>query len=318
MINKKNLILALALILSFCNATYCFGLSEAKITVKVIDETGSPVEGARVGLGFYVGGTKSENAVIGFTDSNGSFTATSAVIVQLGGNVKKDGYYESRFYYEFKEVKNGKWLPWNPEVTLVMRKKENPVAMYAHKFGLDIPTLGKEVGFDLIEYDWVAPHGKGKQADFIFKVDQRFVSRDDYDCTLIMTFPNKFDGIQLVKEDRRYGSRLKLPRYAPENGYQKKLTRFSKRVSHAKPFEEDYKEDNNYIFRVRSEEKDGKLVRAMYGKIQGDIRVGPENDKTAYISFKYYLNSDYTRNLEFDPKQNLFKGLKSTEQVGLE
>ena len=83
------------------------------------------------------------------------------------------------------------------------------------------------------------------------------------------------------------------------------------------PFEEDYEKDNNYIFRIRSEEEDGKLVKALYGKIHGDIRFDPREGKAGAISFKYYLNPDYTRNLEFDPKRNLFKNLKSFERVGL-
>ena len=99
-------------------------------------------------------------------------------------------------------------------------------------------------------------------------------SEVDFDTRLELSFPNKLDGIQLVKENRRFGSDLKLPRMAPETGYQNKLIRSRSRVPGA-PGEDDQKEDNNYIFRVRSEERNGKLVRAMYGKIHGDIYIYP-------------------------------------------
>jgi len=43
----------------------------------------------------------------------------------------------------------------------------------------------------------------------------------------------------------------------------------------------------------------------MYGKIKGKIEFEPRRSKTAKIYLYYYLNPDYTRNLEFDPKRNL-------------
>lgn len=286
---------------------------EAKVTAVVVDEDGHPMEGIDIVIGFDMGGK-----VRGTTDSKGTFSASKGTTKIVAFTVIKDGYYPNYTEYHFYNLQNNRWLPWNPEVTLVMRKIENPVAMYARKAEIKIPEIGKEIGFDLMAYDWVEPYGKGKQADFVFKLEKRFVNEDDYDSKLIQTLPNKFNGIQLIKEDRRYGSLLKLPRFAPEHGYQKMVTKYSKRESRAKPIEDDFKEDNNYIFRIRSEEKDGKLIKAMYGKIHGDIRFYPRGKGTAGISFKYYLNPDYTRNLEFDPKQNLFKNLKSTEEVGLE
>ena len=73
---------------------------------------------------------------------------------------------------------------------------------------------------------------------------------------------------------------------------------------------------DNHI-RVRSEVKSGKLVKAMYGKILEDIALAHPSKKGGYplIQFKYFLNPDYTTNLEFDPKHNLFTTLKDFEQV---
>jgi hypothetical protein len=56
---------------------------------------------------------------------------------------------------------------------------------------------------------------------------------------------------------------------------------------------------------------------AMYGKIQGDINISAIRNNTLSIGFTYYLNPDHTRNLEFDPKRNLFQGLEGAERVGL-
>ena len=69
----------------------------------------------------------------------------------------------------------------------------------------------------------------------------------------------------------------------------------------------------NYIFRVRSESIGDKPLMAMHGKIYGDIEFDPKGKATASILFDYYLNPDYTNNLEYDPKQNLFKNIQSYE-----
>jgi hypothetical protein len=301
---------------------WALSFSEAKLTVHVIDEQRQPVAGARVGFGFEENtgwGTK-EIPVIGFTDSGGFFAASAKTSNSVGFNVKKDGYYMSYGDYRYNEKKFGRWQPWNPEVTVVLRKIEKPLPMYARDTqmsGLEIPVAGKEVGFDLVAYDWTAPFGKGKYADFIFTLDKTILKEDDFDCTLTVTFSNKYDGIQLAREEPGVKSVFKLPRTAPESGYQAKLIHWIKR-SPGKPITHDFEGHNNYLFRVRSEEKNGKLVRSLYGKIHGDIEFYPLVGKTARIHFRYFLNPDYTRNLEFDPSRNLFENLRSTERVGLE
>jgi len=296
-------------------------LPKAKVTLKVVDENGMPIKGAKASLTFddvyMLKRGINTKTISNLTDKDGIVIASNNTIRDVAYGVELDGWYKSRGEYSFAKHESGKWQPWNPEVKVVMRKIEKPVPMYARNTGnvmpdIEIPAINKEIGFDLMECDWVAPYGNGRHIDFIFKLQKTFKSRDDFDSTLIVTFPNKFDGIQVVKENLKGGSTFKLPRYAPEGGYQKKITHNKTGKGLGAPTD-DYKEDNNYIFRVRSEERDGKLIRAMYGKINGEIRFDPMNSKTAYIIFKYFLNPDYTRNLEYG--ENLFKNLQSTEQV---
>jgi hypothetical protein len=230
---------------------------------------------------------------------------------------EEEGCYKSSGVYEYKNHEGGHWLPWNPTVKLVLRKIEKPVPMYARNTQmsrLEIPVVDKEVGFDLIKYDWMPPYGEGKYADFVFKLERKYKNDWEFESTLTITFSNKRDGIQLVKQNRKYGSAFKLPRFASKTGYKSKLIRFIKRTP-GKSLESDIQEDNNYSFRVRSEEKDGKLWRAMYGKIQGDIEVEPRGRRTATVLFTYYLNPNHTRNLEYG--SNLFRNLKAVEEPGL-
>jgi hypothetical protein len=314
------LVIAWAVFMTIISCSGAFGMSLAKITLKISDEDGKAIEGARVGVGFMVytkgGWDSKEKAVDGASDYQGIFTASALADDNIGFTINKDGYYQTFGYYKFKESSLGRWQPWNPEISVVLRKIENPVPMYQRDTKmmhpvLEIPVNGKAVGFDLMESDWVSPYGNGKHSDMFFRLDRKFVSRDDFEGLLTITFPNKYDGIQLVKYDRRGGSNFKLPRFAPEDGYQAKLVRtFSKKPG--EPYKDSAAEDNNYFYRVRSEEKNGKFFRAMYGKIHGDIQFGMRSHKTASILIKYFLNPDYTRNLESG--KNLFPGV----QMGVE
>jgi len=301
---------------SFCN------YPEAKITVKVFDEFSKPMDNVNVTIGFQEPKLREQGikdvAESGITGTGGTFTASRKTGTHIAYGAEKLGYYKSYGEYQFTTSKNGRWQPWNPQFTLVLRKIGNPVPMYACQLRtITLPALNKSIGFDLMEYDWISPYGKGKRADFIFRADGKYYNEYDYDNTLTLTFANKFDGIQLVTEDRKFGSQFKLPRTAPEIGYKSKLIRSESRTP-GQPCKSDSKEDNNYIFRIRSEEKDGNLLRAMYGKIHGDINFGVDKmtHKTS-ITFIPYLNPDYTRNLEFAIDKNLFKNLKSFERAGL-
>ncbi|KAF0220887.1 MAG: hypothetical protein FD174_884 [Geobacteraceae bacterium] len=299
----------------------CALLDTAKITIRVVDESGSPIEAAKVGIGFEVNTQKKETPVNGFTDSDGRFAASERCNGYVGFNVVKPGYYMSIGQYVFKTEKKGfiKWEPWNPEVTVILRKIENPVPMYArdtNESRTNIPVVGKDVGFDLVTFDWVKPYGKGKIADFYCLLYVRRSGPNDFEYRVKINFPGEYNGIQGIEENLKQGSEFKLPRFAPEDGYNKEMTVFIDR----KPVgasKWSFNDNKSYVFRVRSEVERGRFKKAVYGKIIGDIDIGTNRDGTAYLKFKYFLNPDYTRNLEFDPKRNLFLNLPERERVGI-
>ncbi len=61
----------------------------------------------------------------------------------------------------------------------------------------------------------------------------------------------------------------------------------------------------------------GELREALYGKFHGAITVrGIARPELPTLTFIYYLNpTPNDRNMEFDPKRNLFTDLKVGEQV---
>jgi hypothetical protein len=302
--------------LALCSAS-AIAKADIQVTIKVVDEESAVVQNAKVESGFLIrlpDWTSKTISQVGYSDSKGIYATSASADESLWFTDSKEGFYDSGGSYKFKDVINGRWVPWNPELKVVLRKIIHPVPMYARtttRSRIQLPALEKEIGFDLIEFDWVAPYGQGKHADMIFNLTKRVASFKDFDSTLTVTFSGRFAGMIAVKEDQNIGSRLKLPRYAPTSGYQQRFV-YRKSWSPGKPFEQTHDEQNNYIFRVRAEELNGKLMKAMYGKIIGDIQFEPRDSTTGEIYFTYFLNPDYTRNLEYG--ENLFTSLKENEQ----
>ena len=310
---KNILVITSIMLLLLAISSTVFALGMVKINVKVVDETGIPLADTKLSVRFSGG----EMPVMKNADDHGICSITSSsgdgVVV---GTAMKEGYYNSTFHHDFYVTRFGMWQPWGKELTVVMRPIVNPVPMYVRDNSFKVPVKNQEVGFDLEKADWVIPYGQGTKADFVFRIDQRYDDGNNFDCRLTLTFSNPLDGIQVIKDDGggdfNVGSRYRLSRTAPEVGYLSKLQKRNSTGSHG--YVLDMKDDNNYIFRVRSEvDENGKLKRAMYGKIRGDLWYTPGDG--GKISLHYFLNPDYTRNLEFDPKRNLFIILSGSENV---
>ncbi len=215
----------------------------------------------------------------------------------------------------FYRTRFGMWQPWGKELTVIMRPIVNPVPMYVRHNFFKFPPIVEEVGFDLEKSDWVIPHGQGTQADFVFKVERFWNDAANYNATMTLTFSNPLDGIRVFKDDGggdfNAGSWFRLPRMAPDGGYQAKLEirKSAGSYGYSPGYFSNEIDDKNYIFRVRSEvDENGKLKQAMYGKIRGRIKFSPG---PVEVGMHYYLNPDYTRNLEYDPERNLFTILRS-------
>jgi hypothetical protein len=303
----------------------------AGVIVKVVDDFGKPVEGVSVnmavfdhwkpGEGFGEDIFKNTRAI---TDQHGMAVLQSvSARPSISCNVPRTpGYYTTAsVHYNFLKQVEGHWEPRKPTLEIVLKPVLNPTAMYARKVrglgGLPVPEMNKKIGFDLMVGDWVAPYGKGVIADFIFQAEKQYQGSPNkpFEAKFALTFSNEDDGIQSVIASPREGSELRLPRYAPESGYEAKLIR-RKYKEEGKPIEGGRKEDQNYFFRVRTIKQNGKIVSALYGKIYGDISIDVFGLPNAKLYFQYYLNPEpNSRNMEFDKSKNLFKGLSQFEQV---
>lgn len=272
-------------------------------TLKVVDQTGQPVAGAKAGVGNGI----SKLDISGFTGTNGIFVAShSDAVENLAFYAEKPGYYP--FYMTYNK---GNYNPqkWNPTLTIILKRIIDPIAMYAKSVNLGMIVYEKPAGFDLAVGDWVAPFGKGVTADFIFTGHRETNSQGGSDFKLTVSFPNPGDGLQEFSSPVYYlgsrGSVLRSSEQTPADGYQATwIQTISRRPG--KLMESNYNRNRNYYFRVRTVlDHQGNIVSTHYGKIYGD-----------FMQFTYYLNpTPNSRDVEFDTKQNLIKNLKSYEQV---
>jgi hypothetical protein len=311
------------LFITFLNygCAHAFRCDDTKITIKVIDEQNRPVENALVTGGFFciakknIGGDFS-----GHSDNKGFVSFQDYSHGELGYTIRKEGYYYTSSRYKGwlqldQGVKNGRWEPWNPTIEVKLKKIINPVPMYAKQVDTNIPVFDKGVGYDFEKGDWVVPYGKGITSDIIFSFTGKFIDYTDREESLSISFSNEKDGILEYMSDTVQVSELRLPHEAPQEGYMNKST-LEKYIKPSGRKNMKIVQGQNYIFRVRSiVDKDGKIVKANYGKIHGGIEYGFDTEKTAGVIFTYYFNPDTTRNLEFDPKRNLFTNLRSLEEV---
>ena len=297
-------------------------VAKAKFTVRVLDEAKQPLPNVTVKLAFssFSNGV-SADVREGLTDQSGQFTGEGFLTraSELGGYVGASGYYSSGFPGKFSRQTNSpsnRWLPWDATFNTILRPKINPIALLAKSGWIEMPATNELCGYDLEKGDWVAPHGKGIVADLVFNLARRYISQEDFEVKLEVTFSNPLDGIQEIEmpEEGR-NSTFRWPRNALETGYQPKIN-FNFGHLPDRWIMQSGRESQMFFFRVRTVERDGKIVSALYGKIKGGLELAPFDSKTSKVKLTYYLNpTSLDRNMEFDPQKNLFKNLPGMEQV---
>jgi len=203
---------------------------------------------------------------------------------------------------------------------VVLKRIRNPVPMYAKRSYVSLPERDQWFGFDLEVADWVAPNGRGSIADIELLGTGEVIDERNYTGRLRMRFPGKGNGLIMHRvPDQPQVSAPRLPYTAPEVGYESEYVwERMRRVDDTSPtgviYRDGQDETENFFLRVRSKwDEEQQLTSAWYGKLHGPTKAfvitrflegGPW--KMA-LQFTHYVNPDGTRNVEFDPKQNLLK-----------
>ena len=283
-----------------------------RAALTVVDETNQPVPDAEISV-IYDAPRNSDGATVGgkisgLTDTNGLFSASHHDgTLRLLFRVRKAGYYQTSVPYEIallgQPVEPAKLTVTE---TLVLKKIGQPIPMYAKHIHGGRFTTNQPVGYDLVAGDWVAPYGKGQTATILFTKHYKEISKNDYDSKIVISFPNRGDGIQeFIANENSPGSEFRSPHNAPIDGYQPQILR-DRSEHRGRPGNFDYDQSRNYFIRVQTIlDEQGNVKSALYGKVYGD-----------FMDFIYYLNPEpNSRNVEFDPKSNLLKVKEFDEQA---
>jgi hypothetical protein len=287
----------------------------ARVTIKVKDTKGTALADANVSATFQNPelnpknwGTGRDNKIeTAKTGLAGEVILEGHSDGELGGGVRKEGYYRGWWEpYRFSDRTGNRWRPWGATLEVILKELKSPIPMYARRVNRALPTQPVSAGFDMFVGDFVAPYGKGEIADMTFQLGPLDSAKGPNRRKLAISLANPKDGIlPFSPTDESRGSELQSPYMAPEAGLLPNWT--VTRSEPATPKSANYDpQKHGYFFRIRtSVDSTGKIISANYGKIYGD-----------FMNFTYYFNpTPNDRNIEFDPKRNLFTNLKPDERV---
>ena len=276
------------------------------VTLRVVDDMGVPVEGARCEGWMWIDAHKDNGSSYEtVTDSNGLARVTGKCGKWVSVAVSKEGYYSSQDEIRFSGLKkNGmlgsyEWQPYGEKRALILKKIRNPVSMVSQN-GLKsfpIPRFDSWIGFDLDQYDFTNPYGKGNVADFLLRFSRASDQPGKYEMTMEVSFTNApYAGGYVVKADIM--SEMKSEYAANTNLiYQKEIKyKYCRQVgvgdtSHL------LGENDCLVFRTRVVlDEDGEIKSARYGKIYGPWGfVGPRG---MYMEHVYFNPTPNDTNLE--------------------
>lgn len=285
---------------------FFFGSETVKLAATVVTPEGAPIPGAKVTLVLpRLGGNRSDKVAEGVTDAKGVVRLIGRAEEMFYVFASRDGYYrdESRRYYTGTDENDAEKKNGVLTLTIKLKPVKNPAPIVQRWFlRSPLPQHGKPFSFDVLIGDWTPPFGKGVVPDITFLASGYTRSLRDSDEQVVLSFHNPEDGIISSTYTLHSGSRLKFPYEAPESGYQNSYRLYRKATPDG-PIETNF--DNTgtrcYIFRVRSEtDSNGKVVRAIYGVINGELSIGGHPAEDRVVTFHSIANPDRTRNLEFD------------------
>jgi len=284
-----------------------------KITLKVVDDQYNIVTNANI-TGYFSNELKGYKDYSGVTDTNGLFTISEVSDHEMSYRITKDGYYKTSDIYYFNKAGQEcaerdkfapwkiKWIPWNPTVTVILKKIRNPIPMKVREIKAVFPGLEKYYPFDLDVGDWVEPLGKGRKAHIYIYHYNNTIDTFTGEWVLKMKTAAPPTGLQIAEHDNY--SEFRTMHLAPENNYTNFLEFVSERNA-KEIFKNTKLEKNQYlIFKCQNSTNPPTYN---YGKIYQPLRYGKFRNSGKYeIHFTYYYNpTPDDRNLEYAPKQNL-------------
>lgn len=280
--------------------------AKAKLELHVVDDEGNPVPDVNVKAIMWM--VTDAYIINGQTDTNGVFIIKGKIRNEIVIRLKKDGYYNSEkkivFWGKQRQVKNGKWQPYGEKVTVVLRKKKNPVFLIANHWDTKdykyTKTFYEWIGFDIKENDFVEPYGKGKIADFDVMIEWNGkTGRGVYTGMGVnIRFTEPYSGYYVV--DKTLYSDLKSPYEAiPENIKLTTALCYSKKQENGDWIKSEYNKNTCWVVRSRPVvDKNGKLISANYSLIYEISYTTTDENKAGFCIYRAFNPTPNDTNLE--------------------
>lgn len=290
------------------------------VKFRVTDEQGTPIEGANVLVVYQKGWMPGEGFgrdVYGSKEKRTDKYGTAYFRISPFGNQ----YFnyevedpEGRYYSSIRKEEKRLSQDGTTQIAVTLRAKRTPLkAFYQYREAPWFPQINgmavghnenPPLGFDAVVGDWIAPYGKGKISDFLFRSsytesgntyvkDSRGVLRlsDDfqYSAAFSWTFINQDDGI--VEAPQCWpSSSISIAFEAPTKGYLRELRMEWHRPKRSTDFMKS--KESQYFFRIRTQrDKRGNIIYALYGKLEEGFFFGS-------LRFDEIQHFSYTLNLE--------------------
>lgn len=281
----KNLLLMFSLVVAFCLAAHAritYELSvkgaQAKIVLKVVDQDGVAVPGAKIWGAFSANHLKDSILVDGVSDANGEYVALGKCNEFLRVDVTKKGYYHTEEKINFRKSKSkpivadGKWQPYGETRTVVLKKIVNPIPIgELGRCSIPIPVYDEWVGFDFERRMWIPPFGNGRFSDVLLKFGRRIVDKQtDFKMTMEVSFTNNpYAGCYQLQYDK-FSERKNVCHAEESAVYRSEVSYVHERHPGTPRNDNRVNSDSYLVFRTRTRvDEDGKLVSAHYGIIGG-------------------------------------------------
>ncbi|MEX0323144.1 MAG: hypothetical protein AB3N63_13360 [Puniceicoccaceae bacterium] len=299
-LSLQTLILLVSVNLSAVPALRIDDLVYKPIEFTVVDEAGIPVEDARI-----TASDPGPGNLTGTTNTDGKLRLRLAAQISLTIEVNHPEFYTTRgriWQSGMEKISTGSYQPREmPEnFDVILKRIRDPMEMVYRMYRGHAPRSDKPVGFDLLLGDWIAPHGAGKTPDLLFRFHEINIQKNAFKGSMTLTFPNEGDGIRSFIAPRphsqQYGSALAPPHKAPNDGYRPSLS-YSLSQVQGQPRVDYKKPDRHYIFRSRTiTDSEGRIRKACYGWILGEIEFDPRDPKGPQLAFTYHFNPDPSPN----------------------
>lgn len=174
---------------------YNRGGYQSMFTLEIVDDHGLPVSGVAVDIGPSLNWSKLPLRQC-VTDSSGIIVIADDDANEYHIHASKKGYYDSDgtiqfFRHHYSCVEDGKWVPWNPHVELVLK----PIGEYVSLDWLnswdrlgDIP-VEQDVPFDFLAFDFLPPFGTGRQTNAIVRIEGTYDPDEGMHSVAMLSFP---------------------------------------------------------------------------------------------------------------------------------